>query len=56
MNEKIINRVFVTGVAILFALAFVQLSLTGYPFAGVCCLACATAVLFVAKAEEQRVK
>jgi len=56
MNEKIINRVFVTGVAILFALVFVQLSVTGYPFAGICCLASAIAVVIVAKAEEERVK
>jgi hypothetical protein len=54
MNDKIINRAFVIGITVLFALAFVQLTLTGYPFAGVSCLLCATAVVFVAKAEERR--
>ena len=56
MNEKIIDKAFVIGITVLFALAFVQLTLTGYPFAGVSCLLCATAVVFVAKAEEKRIK
>jgi hypothetical protein len=56
MNEKIVNRVFIIGIIVLLALAFVQLSITGFPFAGVGCLMAAVAVLFVAKAEEKRVK
>jgi 1,4-dihydroxy-2-naphthoate octaprenyltransferase len=56
MNEKMINRAFVIGIIVLFCLAFVQLSITGFPFAGVSCLCCAVAVLFVAKSEEKRVK
>ncbi len=56
MNEKIVNKAFVIGITVLFALAFVQLTLTGFPFAGTGCLMCAVAVVFVAKAEEKRVK
>lgn len=56
MNEKMINRAFIIGIIVLFCLAFVQLSITGFPFAGMACLCCAVAVLFVAKSEEKRVK
>jgi uncharacterized protein (DUF486 family) len=56
MNERMINRVFVIGITVLFALAFLQLTLTGHPFAGMSCLLCGTAVVFIAKAEEERVK
>jgi uncharacterized protein (DUF486 family) len=54
MNDKMINRVFVIGITVLFALAFLQLSLTGHPFAGMSCLLCATVVVFIARAEERR--
>lgn len=54
MNDKMINRVFVIGITVLLALAFVQLTVTGYPFAGVSCLLVATAIVFVAKAEERK--
>jgi uncharacterized protein (DUF486 family) len=54
MNDKMINRVFVIGITVLFALAFLQLSLTGHPFAGMSCLLVATVVVFIARAEERR--
>jgi membrane-bound ClpP family serine protease len=43
--------VFVTVVTILFALAFVQLSVSGFQFAGITCLACGVATLLVGKEE-----
>jgi uncharacterized membrane protein YccC len=54
MDDKMINRAFVIGITVLLALAFVQLSLTEHPFAGVCCLLVATVVVFIARAEERR--
>jgi uncharacterized protein (DUF486 family) len=54
MDDKMINRVFVIGITVLFALAFLQLSLTGHPFAGMSCLLVATVVVFIARAEERR--
>ena len=56
MNEKMINRAFIIGIIVLFCLAFLQLTLTGFPFAGMSCLCCAVAVLFVAKSEERKSK
>jgi hypothetical protein len=56
MNEKLINRIFVIGITVLLSLAFVQLTVRGFPFAGMGCLMAAVAVLFVAKAEEKRSK
>jgi hypothetical protein len=51
MSQKTINKVFVTVVTVLFALAFVQLSITGFQFAGITCLACGVATLLVGKEE-----
>ena len=51
MNEKIINRVFVIGITVLFALAFVQLSVSGFKFAGITCLMCGIATFLVGKEE-----
>lgn len=56
MNEKMINRAFIIGIIVLFCLAFLQLTMTGFPFAGIACLICATAVLAVGISEERRVK
>ncbi len=51
MSEKTINKVFVIGITVLFALAFVQLSISGFQFAGITCLACGVATLLVGKEE-----
>jgi type III secretory pathway component EscU len=56
MNEKMINRAFVIGITVLFCLAFLQLTFTGFPFAGVACLICATGTLAVGISEERRSK
>lgn len=56
MNEKMINRAFVIGITVLFCLAFLQLTFTGFPFAGVACLICATGTLAVGISEEKRSK